>query len=160
MSDETDDGRAPQVVVAHMQEHSRAFLLSLRADGSPTAHPMTALISEGRVRFNTYRKSAKARNVERDARMGAVLLNGYGRQGPDVAGFGLEGQGSLVRVEVPTERLGEGAKISASVKERVGKRVAEGKRVMVELATEQCRPLDAVPREDGGATEGTMDREP
>jgi hypothetical protein len=55
----------------------RALLFGLRADGSPTCHPMVASGAESEVRFNTYRKSAKARNFLRDPRAAVVLLDDW-----------------------------------------------------------------------------------
>jgi hypothetical protein len=55
----------------------RAFLVGLRSDGSPTCHPMTAGGADGEVRFNTYRKSAKAQNFLRDPRVAVVLLDDW-----------------------------------------------------------------------------------
>lgn len=129
----------PPELLAHMEEHSRSFLLSLRRDGSPTAHPMTALVADGRLRFNTYRKSAKARNVERDPRMGVVLVNGYEASAEKVGGFSVEGLAGITQVEALTERRGGGPAISETVKERVSARLEAGKRVMLDLAPRRVR---------------------
>ena len=134
----------PQAVVDHMESYSRSFLLSRRKDGSPTAHPMTALVSEGRISFNTYRKSAKTRNIELDPRMGAVLLNGYEpTAAADVHGYCVEGSGSIRSADEVPVRRGEGAQIGEGVAERVAERVASGKRILLDLRATRVRDLSA-----------------
>ena len=59
-----------------LSQHTRAMLVTLRADGSPTIHPMLALWRDGALWFNTYRKSAKTHNVERDPRVCCLVLGG------------------------------------------------------------------------------------
>ena len=41
--DQEQGAPLPEAASALLAEHSRSFLMTLRADGSPTAHPMTAL---------------------------------------------------------------------------------------------------------------------
>jgi PPOX class probable F420-dependent enzyme len=59
-----------------LAHHTRAMLVTLRSDGSPTIHPMLALWRDGALWFNTYRKSVKARNMERDPRVCCLVLGG------------------------------------------------------------------------------------
>jgi len=131
----------------HLECHSRSFLLTLRADGSPTAHPMTALLEEGALVFNTYRKSAKARNVERDRRLAVVLLDGYdAAAGEGRRGFALEGEGEVCRVEGHTEQRGSGPEVAAAQRERVGERLREGKRIFIRTRCTSGRAIEsAVP---------------
>ncbi len=132
----------PGALLSHMQEHSRSLLLSLRGDGSPTAHPMTALVDDGRIVFNTYRKSAKTRNVQRDPRMGVVLLNGYApTRAEDVSGFCIAGTGSIRETTGMTQRRGHGPTVSKSVRDRVAKRLEAGKRIMLEIAARRVRKI-------------------
>ena len=60
----------------------RVFLFTLRADGSPTAHPMTGNFVGGRLAFSTYRKAVKTRNAQRDPRTCSLALEGYAGAGP------------------------------------------------------------------------------
>src|SRR5215472_8052093 len=78
---------------ALLARSTRAFLISLRRDGSPTAHPMTGLSGDGRMLFNTYRKSAKARNLERDPRAAVVVVDGYADPAPQAVA--VEGEAKL-----------------------------------------------------------------
>ncbi|MBW2422847.1 MAG: pyridoxamine 5'-phosphate oxidase family protein [Deltaproteobacteria bacterium] len=64
-------------VDAFLQAHRRAYWVTLRRDGSPTAHPMGGLYERGRLLFTSYRKSAKNRNVDRDPRCCVLLANDY-----------------------------------------------------------------------------------
>lgn len=56
--------------------HTRTMLVTLRADGSPTIHPMLGLWREGALWFNTYRNSVKLQNIERDPRVCCLVLGG------------------------------------------------------------------------------------
>lgn len=134
----------PAEVREHLERHSRSFLLTLRADGSPTAHPMTALVEGGCLAFNTYRKSAKARNVERDPRVGVVLLDGYHlAAGEGRCGYALEGEGEVGRVDGPLERQGAGAEVAPGQQARVNERLREGKRILIRTRLSTSRRVDA-----------------
>jgi nitroimidazol reductase NimA-like FMN-containing flavoprotein (pyridoxamine 5'-phosphate oxidase superfamily) len=87
MPEETSDEEKPQPdaptrsraeVDAFLREQRRAYWVTLRSDGSPTAHPMGGLYEDGRLLFTSYRKSAKNRNAERDPRTCVLLANEYG----------------------------------------------------------------------------------
>ena len=43
----------------------RAFMITLRQDGSPTCHPMAGFYGGGALYLNMYRASAKAKNLAR-----------------------------------------------------------------------------------------------
>ena len=62
---------------AFLKEHRRTFFITIRKDGTPTIHPMTGLYHEGRLRYSSYKTSAKNRNIERDDRVCSLVLNGY-----------------------------------------------------------------------------------
>ena len=62
---------------AFLKEHRRTFFITIRKDGTPTIHPMTGLYDEGRLRYSSYKTSAKNRNIERDDRVCSLVLNGY-----------------------------------------------------------------------------------
>lgn len=128
-------------LAAFLTHHNRAFLFTLRADGSPTAHPLTALPANGRVVFNTYRKSAKVRNTERDSRACAVILNGYAA--PSVEGVVIQGRAHLP-AHTRLTRSGPGGSapnVAGSVVERVSARLASGKRVLLEVEPRETAPL-------------------
>ena len=114
----------------------RAFLLGLRADGSPTCHPMVAVEQDGEFVFNAYRKSAKMRNFLRDPRAAAVLLESW--QTPPAAARRLAG----VMEEIDGAAAaagGDGAQLQAvpdRVLERVRQRVESGKRTYFRLRSE------------------------
>ena len=132
----------PAEVRAHLAEHSRSFLLTLRADGSPTAHPMTALVEDEALVFNTYRKSAKARNVGRDPRLAVVLLDGYTpSSGAGGCGFALEGEGEICRVDGHAEQRGSGPEVAAGQRERVNERLREGKRIFIRTRLARSRTV-------------------
>jgi len=57
-----------------MAANRRTFMITLRNDGSPTAHPMAGFFG-GRLYLNAYGKSAKARNLGRDDRICCVVTN-------------------------------------------------------------------------------------
>jgi CTP:molybdopterin cytidylyltransferase MocA len=132
-------GAAPPELVRFLGEHTRAFILTLRPDGSPTAHPMTALLSDDSLAFNTYRKAVKARNVERDPRVAAVYLAGYGSEPP--AGFVVEGQAELRRSEALPLRGRSAGPVSESVASRANQRLQSGKRVLIGIRPRRVRAL-------------------
>src|SRR5262245_57444896 len=122
----------PDDVAAFLARYTRMFLLTRRRDGSPTIHPMTAFFADGRVTMTTYRKSAKARNVERDARAGCLVVNGYGED--DVQAVLVRGRGAIRSgaMTPPTGRS-EAPKVSEGIAERVAERMASGKRVFLDV---------------------------
>lgn len=122
----------PDDAAAFLARHTRGFLLTRRRDGSPTIHPMTAFFADGRVTMTTYRRSAKARNVERDARAGCLVVNGYAKD--DVQAVLVRGRGALRSgaMTPPTGRS-EAPKVSDDIATRVADRMASGKRVFLDV---------------------------
>lgn len=59
----------------HMSTHNRGFLISRRADGSPTAHPMGAYYADRSLYFNMYASSVKHKNLQRDPRVTVLLTS-------------------------------------------------------------------------------------
>jgi PPOX class probable F420-dependent enzyme len=110
-----------------IQSHRRAFLAT-RAAGGPTAHPMTLIPFEGAIYFNTYRKSAKVRNLERDPRVACAVTSA-----DDHAWVSVQGRASLVAAsELPAGVLGGSTAVMGEEElARVRERVASGKRVYV-----------------------------
>lgn len=61
---------------AFLQEHHRAVLVTLGKNGRPQPSPvLCGLDAEGRVVVSTTEATAKVRNVRRDPRISACLLN-------------------------------------------------------------------------------------
>lgn len=128
----------PDDVAAFLASHTRTFLVTRRQDGAPTIHPMTAFFAAGRMTMSTYRKSAKARNVERDPRASCLVANGYGKD--DVRGVLVRGRGSLrtaATSEVPAATR-EAPKVSESITDRVAERMASGKRVFLDVEPDEA----------------------
>ena len=120
-------------VRAFLEKSGRSFFVTLRRDGSPTAHPMTALLSDGQLVYNTYRKSVKARNAARDPRTCSLLLADY-NDTPDRA---LVYKGSARPVDPVSSALAQPASTrparhtTASIGDRANARLQEGKRVLL-----------------------------
>jgi hypothetical protein len=125
-------------VAAFLTKHTRVFLLTRRKDGAPTIHPMTGFFADGHVTMTTYRKSAKARNVEHDPRAGCVVVNGYGRD--DVQAVAVRGRAVLRQAEMQALPASERAapKVSESVAARVADRMASGKRVFLDVVPDEA----------------------
>lgn len=61
-------------VTEFLLANSRCFLLTRRASGAPTGHPMTLRVgADGDLLFSTYRTSAKVRNLVRDPRVACLV---------------------------------------------------------------------------------------
>ena len=130
----------PTELKAHLAEHTRAFILTLRRDGSPTAHPMTALGEPSELVFNTYRKSAKARNIQRDARVGVLYIDGYDTSRP--SGFAVEGRGEIrVAAQLPGRRTDQ--PVTQALADRTNARLAAGKRILIDVTPERVRRVEA-----------------
>jgi hypothetical protein len=123
----------PDDAAAFLALHKRGFLVTRRRDGSPTIHPMVVFFTDGRVTMTTYRKSAKARNVERDPRAGVLMVNGYAKD--DVRGVLVRGRGVLrqAAMDAPPTSGSDVPKVSDSVTARVADRMASGKRIFLDV---------------------------
>jgi len=64
----------PEDAAGFMEKHRRTFMITLRKDGSPTAHPMAGFFG-GSLYLNTYGASAKAKNLGRDERICCLVTN-------------------------------------------------------------------------------------
>jgi hypothetical protein len=112
----------------------RAFLFSLRADGSPTCHPMHALGETGAPVFNTYRKSAKAQNLLRDPRAAVLQMDDWAASPATaelVAGVVEEIEPPAAAGAGPGD--GQAQHVPSSVSQRVAQRVTMGKRMHFRL---------------------------
>ena len=134
----------PDDVAAFLARHTRAFLLTRRRDGSPTIHPMTAFFADGRVTMTTYRKSAKARNVERDDRAACLVVNGYAKN--DVRAVLVRGRGRLrqATIEALPAAEREQPRVSGDVTARVAARMASGKRLFLDVEPDRVDGVQAL----------------
>jgi hypothetical protein len=123
----------PAEASALLAKSRRVFLLTLRADGSPTAHPMTGVFARGQLAFSTYRKAAKTRNALRDPRTCSLALEGYGGAGARAVVY--RGPARALEGEPAAELLGGGGAaagpVTGGVSGRATARLAEGKRVVL-----------------------------
>jgi general stress protein 26 len=133
-------------VETFLESAGRGFLVSRRSDGSPTAHPLTPLWREGALHFNTYRKSAKVRNLLRHPRISCVITSAD----DDPSYFAVECRGTAVILDladIPDSLLGvsdDGRVMSEANLEQVRKNVASGKRIYLRVIPEEwvvCEPL-------------------
>ncbi len=127
----------PDDLAAFLAGHTRAYLLTRRRDGAPTIHPMTAFFADGRMTMTTYRKSTKARNVERDGRAACLVVNGYGKT--DVQAVLVRGRAALrsAALAVPAVSERDEPKVSSTVASRVADRMASGKRVYLDVHADE-----------------------
>ncbi|MGE0384651.1 MAG: pyridoxamine 5'-phosphate oxidase family protein [Gammaproteobacteria bacterium] len=114
----------------------RAFLFTLRADGSPTCHPMAAAPGAGGAVFNMYAKSVKARNLLRDPRAAALLLADWSAPAGSarrLAGRALptEAAEDVRAFERPAPAAG--LQVPEGMAERVSGRREQGKRMLFRL---------------------------
>lgn len=146
-------------LASFIESHRRAFLVTRTAQGGPTAHPMTLIPHDGVIYFNTYRKSAKVRNLERDARMACLATSPAGG-----AWAAVQGRAELVpAAQLPAALVGGGQSDVMSEEDlaRVRERLASGKRVYLRVVPSAVTGNEGpgglpVPGEDApGAWEGT-----
>jgi PPOX class probable F420-dependent enzyme len=132
----------PPAAEEFLRAHTRTFLLTVRADGRPACHPMVGLWHRGALYMNTYRKSAKARNIARDARVACVVVTGDDE--PRFQGVVLRGRAEIMPPRLPSaEPAGPvGARpagVGEDVTTLVQMRLAEGKRVVVRVVPDEVR---------------------
>jgi pyridoxine/pyridoxamine 5'-phosphate oxidase len=138
--------------IAFLRENRRAILITLRKDGSPTGHPMGAFFGVNGLFFNTYAKSAKARNIRRNPNICCLvasfaaprerqfaLVRGVARFVPneETEEFGDQDGRRIARLgSSQSNRGGPKDEDPAEAQrrlDRAAQRVAEGKRVVFEL---------------------------
>lgn len=137
------EARIPDDVIEFLENHTRTILLTLRRDGSPTAHPMTGLYSDGRLSFSTYRKSAKTLNVQRDPRTACLVTTG-----DDDAHFQAvvyRGRSRVLEgLEMPQRGRagGDTPNVSGGTANRAADRLKTGKRIIIEVSPGEVGFLD------------------
>ena len=145
----TTAGNVPELsagLETFLESAGRAFLVTRRRDGIPTAHPLTPLWADGAMHFNTYRKSAKVRNILRHPRVACVVTTADDDPSP----FALECRGTalvLDLADIPGTILGvddHGEVMDEADLARVRQNVASGKRIYLRVVPEEwtvCEPL-------------------
>jgi nitroimidazol reductase NimA-like FMN-containing flavoprotein (pyridoxamine 5'-phosphate oxidase superfamily) len=129
-------------IEAFLRDNTRTFLMTRRRDGWPTGYPMVGLWADGALWFNTYRKSAKVKNIERDPRVCClVTTNDHGGGAPAVL---VHGTAAVVDSGSPSgagnraTQSGDLGTVPAQVIGTVQERLASGKRVMVRVIPERA----------------------
>ncbi|HEY2333207.1 MAG TPA: pyridoxamine 5'-phosphate oxidase family protein [Acidimicrobiales bacterium] len=122
--------------------HSRSFLLTRRDSGAPTGHPMTLRVSSaGDLLFNTYRASAKARNLIRRPQVSCLVTTGT--DDPDPRWVLVSGTAEVLDRDEgirawSTSTGGPAVAVrSPVVGDTVQARLADGKRIVVRLRPER-----------------------
>jgi PPOX class probable F420-dependent enzyme len=119
-----------------LREHTRTFLITRRPDGAPTCHPMVGLWRDGALWMNTYRKSAKARNIGADARVACVVMTD---DAAAPSGVVLRGRAEIVPAAVPRDQDAARAPVGEDVTDLVRARLAEGKRIVFRVVPDEVR---------------------
>ena len=146
-------------------EHLRTIFFSLRPDGSPTGHPMSAFYGPDGLFFNTYTKSVKVRNITRDARV-ACLVTASGEEAEE-RGVIVHGKVRFVPIDEEVRDPARDGLAQARVatpnvagldeadpeeserrRARVAQRVIEGKRQVFEVVPAEAIMVVAEARED------------
>jgi PPOX class probable F420-dependent enzyme len=141
---------AGQLVDPFLRTHGRAFLVTRRADGAPTVHPMGLIYREGTIFFNTYRRSAKVRNLQRDQRVSCLVASAD--DDPEFAAINVRGRAEVVDGSALPDSLlaglpAGGPVMSEADLQRSRDRVTSGKRVYVRIVVDEARPcLPLAPR--------------
>ncbi len=121
-----------------LASHTRTMLVTLRADGSPTIHPMLGMWSDGALWFNTYRKSVKVRNIERDPRVCCMVLSGTDEL--ELPAVVIRGDAEIMPPGTTMPRLGAGAPVTAptgvtgGIVQKVATRIEENRRILLRVA--------------------------
>ncbi len=141
MADQPDASIPPEID-QFLAGHTRVFLFSLRADGSPTAHPMVGLYNHGRIAFSTYRKSAKTRNVQRTGQASCLVTTRY--DDPSFRAVLFRGRARVLEAQQQPERR-PGVTVSrvpSAIGSRSQQRLKEGKRIVIEVAPDEAGFLE------------------
>jgi len=131
----------PPAADRFLREHTRTFLVTVRPDGAPTCHPMVAFYRNGALYLNTYRKSAKVRNIAHDARVACVVVTDDGDA--RFRGVVVKGRAEVLPPGTPfpqTESSSDRPEgVGTDVVRLVQARLASGKRVLVRVVPDDVR---------------------
>jgi PPOX class probable F420-dependent enzyme len=130
----------PPAADEFLRTHTRTFLVTVRPDGEPACHPMVGLWQGDALYLNTYRKSAKVRNLMHDARVACVVVTDD--ETADLRGVVVRGRAELVDAghspgPGAVTRAPEG--VGRDVRRLVQERLAEGERVLVRVVPDEVR---------------------
>ena len=122
---------------AFLASARRSFLFANRRDGSPTGWPMTPLWrDDDAVYCNTYRRSAKAALLERDPRVGMLVVH-------DERALALTGDAQLLTADDVAPMIDQMVRrddfLTTAEVERVTRRLREGKRCVFRIAPRTVR---------------------
>jgi PPOX class probable F420-dependent enzyme len=129
----------PPAAEEFLRAHTRTFLVTLRPDGAPACHPMVAFWRDDALWMNTYRKSAKVRNLLAEPRVACVVVTDDGD--PCFRGVALRGRAELVASDATDAGPGSARPPAgaAEVADLVRARLAQGKRILVRIVPDSVR---------------------
>ena len=133
----------PPEVHQFLESNNRTFLFTTRADGSPTCHPMIGLYKEGNLYFNTYRKSAKTRNAQRDSQATCLVTTKW--NDPNFRAVIFRGSASVLEGQEMPDRPRPRAGINPvpqGVSGRSNDRLKSGKRILIEVTPTEALLLE------------------
>jgi general stress protein 26 len=124
------------VVTRFVDEHRDVVLFCRDARGDPIGYPMrTTACDAKRLIFTTYRKSAKVRNLERDARV-CVYVPGTAPEQPrwtSITGIARVVAPSASEIDAMFPARSDEPRVPAGMAAFVKQRLREGKRILVEV---------------------------
>jgi nitroimidazol reductase NimA-like FMN-containing flavoprotein (pyridoxamine 5'-phosphate oxidase superfamily) len=147
-----------------MQHNGRTFMITLRKDGSPTAHPMAGFFG-GALYLNMYAASAKSKNLGRDDRICCVVTNssdarefeaavyrGKARQVPTEEVFGDDVPQGLAWARNPrSEGSQEQPDVPPEDQRKIGEtagRIRRGVRIIYEIVPAEVGMIESIRSED------------
>lgn len=138
----------PREVDTLLSKFNRTYWVTLRKDGSPTAHPMSGLYEQSRLRYTSYKKSIKNRNIERDPRTCVLATNGYGSESNKLEAATLKGIAVIVDAAQTPSKLGresDGTQSGGTNRARAA--IEAGRRSVVEIVPTEIAALTQQVRE-------------
>jgi nitroimidazol reductase NimA-like FMN-containing flavoprotein (pyridoxamine 5'-phosphate oxidase superfamily) len=136
----------PTDLVAEVEGASRAFLVTRRGDGSPTVHPLTPIVRNGVIHFNTYRKSAKVKNLLRAPSVACVLSSAD--EATPYRAVECRGTAELLeasQIDRSLIHFGDASEVMSDEDlERVRRNMTSGKRVYLRIVPRvwsRCEPI-------------------
>ena len=147
-----------------MQQNGRTFMITLRKDGSPTAHPMAGFYG-GALYLNMYAASAKSKNLGRDERICCVVTNssdarefegavyrGTARQVPMEEVFAEDVPQGLAWARNPrSEGAQEQPDVPPEDQRKIGEtagRIKRGVRIIYEIVPAEVGMIESIRSED------------
>ena len=151
----------PDDAATFLGDNNRTFMITLRKDGSPTAHPMAGWFGPECMYLNTYRASTKAKNLGHDEADAIVVTNpsdardfegvvfrGRARQIPEEEVFGDDVPVGLAWARNPrSEGSQDQPDIPPEGERKIGEtagRVTRGVRIIFEIAPDTAGMIDSV----------------